>query len=276
MVDQINDNQILDVKPNLVKQINEVDLNLNLYNQDKNFIIDKFEGPLDLLLFLIRKNRLDILEISLAKIADQFVDYVINTDFKNNLDLASEYMVISSQLVDIKAKYLLKSRFFNFEIPLMETSENILDQLVEYNKYKLAASRFLSAFENSFFIVKEVNDFDDFVLTNQIKNITLEANVKDEIFLTMKTLLENFKPRVSTSRSFALKHISIEQRTNEVLKLIADSWLPFSKLFTANQLTNEYLAITFLVLLELTSKRIIDIKQDKNFLEIYVRRNNGN
>ena len=99
---------------------------------ETNFVINDFEGPLDLLLHLIKTNKMDIYDISISKITEEYLDF-INKMEEMNLTVASSYLVMASELLEIKSKMLLPSYDDEEE---EDPREDLVNRLVEYQKYK--------------------------------------------------------------------------------------------------------------------------------------------
>ena len=99
---------------------------------ETNFVINDFEGPLDLLLHLIKTNKMDIYDISISKITEEYLDF-INKMEEMNLTVASSYLVMASELLEIKSKMLLPSYDEEEE---EDPREDLVNRLVEYQKYK--------------------------------------------------------------------------------------------------------------------------------------------
>ena len=99
-----------------------------------NFTIDNFEGPLDLLLHLIKENKMDIFNIEIVNITNQYLEY-INKQQDLNLDIASEYLVLASELLELKSKMLLPSNTKD-EQDIEESKEDLVNRLLEYQSYK--------------------------------------------------------------------------------------------------------------------------------------------
>ena len=107
--------------------------------------LDNFEGPLDLLVHLIDKNKLDIYDIKITDIADQYIDY-INQMERMNLDVASEFLVIASTLVYLKSKELLPKEVDD-EAEL--TEEELIARIIEYKKYKEISKKFKEFYQEN-------------------------------------------------------------------------------------------------------------------------------
>ena len=100
-----------------------------------NLLIGDFEGPLDLLLHLIKKSKMEIFDIEISKITEEYINY-INSMTELNLEIASEYLVMASELVEMKSKKLLSTREEKEEEEDINPEEELKKRLIEYKKYK--------------------------------------------------------------------------------------------------------------------------------------------
>ena len=99
------------------------------------FKINEFEGPLDLLLHLIKESKMDIMNIEIEEITKQYIDY-LNEQEKMNLEIASEYLVLASELLEIKSKLLLPNEKLDEEDEEFDPREDLVNRLLEYQAYK--------------------------------------------------------------------------------------------------------------------------------------------
>lgn len=107
-----------------------------ILNKEKyNIKIDNFEGPMDLLLFLITKHKMNIFDISLSELTDKYLSY-LNEMTENNIEIASEFIVMASTLLDIKARKLLPEVEEKDESEDEVKEEDIISRIIEYKKYK--------------------------------------------------------------------------------------------------------------------------------------------
>ena len=97
--------------------------------------INEFEGPLDLLLHLIKKENISIFDISIEQIIKQYLDY-INKMNEENLDITSEYLVMATELIELKSKMLLPNKTEEIEEEIEEATNDLINRLLEYDKYK--------------------------------------------------------------------------------------------------------------------------------------------
>ena len=96
--------------------------------------IEEFNGPLDLLLHLIKKENINIVDISILKITEQYLEYI--NKYKDNLDITSEYLVIASELIELKSKILLPNKDIEVIEEIEEAKQDLVNRLKEYEKYK--------------------------------------------------------------------------------------------------------------------------------------------
>jgi segregation and condensation protein A len=235
---------------------------------EANFVINDFEGPLDLLLHLIKTSKMDIYDIKIEEITAQYLDF-INRMNELNLDVASEYLVMASELTLIKSKMLLPRT--NEEEEEEDPRENLVNRLVEYQKYKDMIDEFksLERDRKDIFTKDPMNLYE---YSDPIKNdgdITLD-NLVDALnkFLQRK---EDEKP---LETKIARKEILVTDRTNEIRSLLKKKKkVSFFDLFEIR--TKEYVVVTFLSILEMAKKGEITIVQENNFNNITVNIKEG-
>ena len=227
---------------------------------------ETFEGPLDLLLFLIRKNEVDIYNIPIAAITRQYLDY-LEIMKELNLDIAGEFLVMASTLVQIKSRMLLPS-------PEPEEAEQegedpraeLVRRLLEYQRYRDAADQLVSREQ----LGREVFAR-KFIAPEFAELIPDEAPPEVDLF----ELIEAFRGLLAkvpeaTFHEVGAEGMTIADRINEILDLLrGKDAVPFERLFVA-ALTREYVIVTFLALLELCKLRIVKLLQANNFGVIWI------
>ena len=235
---------------------------------EANFVINDFEGPLDLLLHLIKTSKMDIYDIKIEEITAQYLDF-INRMNELNLDVASEYLVMASELTLIKSKMLLPRQ--DEEEEEEDPRENLVNRLIEYQKYKDMIDEFksLERDRKDIFTKDPMNLYE---YSDPIKNdgdITLD-NLVDALnkFLQRK---EDEKP---LETKIARKELLVTDRTNEIRSLLKKKKkISFFDLFEIK--TREYVVVTFLSILEMAKKGEITITQENNFNNITVNAKEG-
>ena len=234
-----------------------------------NVEINDFSGPLDLLLHLIKSNKMDIYDINIELITREYIDY-INNNKDLTIDACSEYLVMASELIHLKSKLLLHHEDEDDEEYEINNEEELRDRLLEYQKIKDMA--------NDFRVLEERRSYVYTKLPSNLNEFREEAKLNTDI--TLNDLLNAFeeflkrqkskKPSVTTVTK---KEFSVEERNNSIRKIIKDRGkINFLDLF--DNISKPYVIITFLSILDLSKKSEIIITQDKNFGEIYLEGSN--
>ena len=233
---------------------------------DYNIKLDSFEGPLDLLLHLIKEKNVDIYDISIEEITKSYLDY-INKMEELNINIASEYLVMASELMEIKSKSLLPKQEKEEETEEEEvTRENLINKLVEYKKYKemTVLLKELEINRNNIFIKppENINSYID----DKIYNETVEL---DKLVDAMKNFLDRKKEEQPLKTKITNKEYSVKERKISIKNILKEKHkIEFTELF--KEYNKNYIAVTFLSVLELAKEGELKIKQDKNFDNIFI------
>jgi segregation and condensation protein A len=244
-----------------------------------NVKIEAFEGPLDLLLHLINRLEIDIYDIPVAEITEQYLIY-IHAMKELELDIASEFLVMAAELLEIKSKMLLPK---HEEVPVDAFSfdeeedprDELVEKLVEYKKYKEAANEFKALeMDRGLMYTKPPSDLTEYAKENQHDNADLNVTLYDMLG-AMQKLLRRKKLQKPLSTKVARQEIPIEKRMAEIIDLLkADGKRrSFSELFPVPE--REHIVVTFLAVLELMKRQEIHVDQEHNFAEIYVTAQKG-
>ncbi len=231
-----------------------------------NVSLENFQGPLDLLLFLVRKNEIEIEDIPIITITEQYMEY-IDMMKALNLDVAGEFLVMAATLMYLKSRALLPRTDGDEAEEEQTTLEDLKRQLLEYEQYKDVAQR-----------LKEQNILEKNVFTRACFNEPVP--VDDEQALTEASvfdLLQAFKKMLErvggdeAGYEVEFEQISVKDKMSDVLQLLEGHMggLPFERLFSENPGKVE-LITTFLAMLELMKMQAIRIYQNANFSSIYV------
>lgn len=236
---------------------------------DYKFTINDFEGPLDLLLHLIKQSNINICDINIVEITEQYFKF-INESEKLNLNIASEYLTMAAELIEIKSKTLLpKKENEQIDEEYIDPRENLINKLIEYNKYKNIIPQF-----------KELEEERNNVFTKKPENLThLETeyynNESSDLQLLIdafNNFLKNQKIKQPLNTTITKKEYSISKRNIEIKNILKrKKTINFIELFDI--ITKEYVVITFLSILDLAKKNEIIIEQDKNFNNILLKDN---
>lgn len=242
-------------------------------NLHYNVKIDSFEGPLDLLLHLINRLEIDIYDIPVAKITEQYLIY-IHTMRELQLDLASEYLVMAATLLAMKSKMLLPKHEetldeFEFEVE-EDPRDELVERLIEYRKYKEAATD-LKQLENErgLMFTKPPSDLSDYTKELKLEKAELNVSLYDMLAAFQK-LMRRKKLQRPLSTKITRQEIPIEQRMAEIIGELKKTKgrTSFFDLFPSYE--KDYIVVTFLAILELMKRREIYVEQESNFSEIFV------
>ena len=237
-----------------------------------NFIINDFEGPLDLLLHLIKTSEVDIYDISIEEITKQYLDF-INQMEELNLTIASEYLVMAAELIEIKSKLLLPNKKDLDEDEYEEDPrENLINRLLEYKKYKDMIDTFKEMEEKRRDIfTKEPMDLKDF-RSDEIEN---DGDLSlDDLIKALNEFLQRKEDEKPISTKITKKEISVSDRTKDIRSLLhKKKKMSFFELFEIK--TREYVVVTFLSILEMAKHGEISIVQENNFRDITVNLKEG-
>lgn len=228
--------------------------------------IDAFEGPLDLLLHLIKESKVDIWEIKIVDITNQYLNYIQAME-NLNLNIASEYLVMASELVEMKSKMLLPRLVTEEETEEEDPREKLIQRLVEYQKYKDMTKSFkeLESIRHEFFTkapesLKEYAD-NDTIISN---DVTL-----DDLMNAFQKFLERKKASQPLSTTVTKKEITVEERRKSIRNILKEKKkVDFFDLFEV--VTKEYVVVTFLAILEMARKSELIIYQENDFDKITV------
>ena len=230
---------------------------------DYTFRLEGFEGPLDLLLHLIQKNELDILNIPIALITEQYLEYLQLMKVLN-LDVAGEYLLMASTLLHIKSKMLLP-KSSEREEEEEDPREELIRRLLEYQKYKQAGGELEK---------RPMLDRDVFIRLMPAE--PEEVPEEERIGVNLLELLEAFRQvlervKTETVHEVILEHLSVEDKIQEILMLLEreNRSLTFHRLFP-EQASRRVVIITLLAILELVKMKRIRIFQLAPFETIRV------
>ncbi len=224
--------------------------------------LEAFEGPLDLLLYLIRRQNLDILDIPVAEITRQYVEYIEMMD-EMQLELAGEYLLMAAMLAEIKSRMLLPRPEVEHEEEEDPRAE-LVRRLQEYERYKKAAEDLgdLPRLERDVFVAN-------------VETPKRKASVKLPD-VTLKDLLLSFHDVLKRASMYSNLHmqrepLSVRQRMSEILSRIkASAFCDFADLFDPEE-GRMGVAVTFLALLELLRSTTIEVVQAKAYAPLHIR-----
>ncbi len=236
---------------------------------EQKLTLSNFEGPFDLLLHLIRKKKLDIFEISLIEVADQYVEFVYSQEVID-LDLTSEYLLVASQLIDIKSKSLLKSEIFIDDDEFEEEKENLLEKLINYEKIKILSTELGEAYESSPRFEKLEDDFIPYIENEGARLTKLVSRGRKDLERALRNIMLTLENKKIMKTTLRIKRKSAEQIKSEIVSILNDGDTTFISLIQDN--TYYYIALSLLILLEMSKNEEIILIQKEDFSDIEVRR----
>ncbi len=234
--------------------------------------LEAFEGPLDLLLNLIAKNEIDIYDIPIAEITNQYLSYIYMLN-EFNIELASEFIVMASHLIEIKSKMMLPPDESDIE-DSVDPREELMNRLIEYKVFK-QISTYIKDHEDAYsrMIAKEPQyypemktDFTDWDISAQLLSNTMRA-----LMVKHKIQLEDLTP----SYHLEAEIVSVNDKIIYLTGLLkTNNILSFFHLFETHTSKNHIVA-TFLAILELLKRNMILLEQDTSFEDIKIIRIQG-
>jgi segregation and condensation protein A len=224
--------------------------------------LEAFEGPLDLLLYLIRKQNFNILDIPMAAVTRQYLSYVDEIR-QHNLELAAEYLLMAAMLIEIKSRMLLPPKKVAEGQEPEDPRAELVRRLLEYEQMKLASMR-----------LNEMPQFGrDFIKAQVYIEQSLQPRFPDVHLVELQDAWRDILKRATLVQHHKIsrEELSVREHMSIVLKhLQGRKFVEFEHLFDPSQGT-PVLVVTFIALLELAKETLIEITQAEAFAPIYVR-----
>ena len=234
-----------------------------------NFYTTDFEGPLDLLLHLVKESKMDIYEINIHDIIDQYLDFIHSLEEKN-IDIASEYLVMAAELVHLKSKLLVNRKdeeeTSDDEFSI-QSEEDLRNKLLEYEKYKQITSSFQELEEKRGEVYTKLPEN----LKEYIEETGIEKGEFDieDLFNAYMLFLDRQKLSKPLNTKITKKELSVEEKIKDIRTILSTrKKVNFIELFT--EVTKENVVVTFLSILEMTKNKEINITQKDNFSPIMI------
>ena len=226
------------------------------------FRVEGFEGPLDLLLHLIKENKMDIFDIEINLITEQYLKYINNLE-KVNLEI-SEYLVLASELIEIKAKMLLPKKKQEMEVEEEDPREELVNKLLEYQAYKEISKDLKEKEElRSEIYTKAPEKYSNY----QEEETTFEGGSVDLLIDAFKKFLIRKEEEKPLNTKVTKKGISVSSRRHEIKNLLKEKGkVSFYQMFSIR--SREYIVVTFLAILEMAKNKELIIHQEGIYDEI--------
>lgn len=229
-----------------------------------DFKINDFEGPLDLLLHLIKENKMDIFDIEIEKITDQYVSFIKEQE-RLNLEVASEYLVLASELLELKSRLLLPRETLDVEEEVEDPRNELVTRLLEYQTYK-EISQVLKEKESlrSEIYTKAPENINNYV--DEVKEIKADVTLDDLVEAFKKYYIRKIEQKPLNTK-VTVNEISVSSRRHDIKNLLKKKKkVNFFELFPI--VTKEYVVATFLAILEMAKSKELIIKQKDTFSDI--------
>ncbi|MBQ7140260.1 MAG: segregation/condensation protein A [Bacilli bacterium] len=226
--------------------------------------INDFEGPLDLLLHLIKESNVDIYDISIEDVTKQYLDYIKKME-ELNLSIASEYLIMAAELIEIKSKMLLPKRKMDEVEEEIDDREDLINRLIEYQKYKEVTSK-LKEFRNDrdMFYTKDPSSLNEFKTDNTTIDLQVDFN---DLMDAFQKYLERKKLEKPLNTKITKKELSVHERSIKIKNILREKkQVNFTDLFDIMNVP--YVVVTFLSILDLVKKNEIILTQSDNFSDI--------
>lgn len=235
------------------------------------FSINDFEGPLDLLLHLVKTSKMNIYDIDIKLIIEEYLKFIEN-EKERNIDIASSYLVMASELIHLKSKMLVndeeKEPMADDEFNIT-SEEDLKRKIIEYEKYKKISENLIEL-ENkrNNFYTKSPMKLDDFIEKGNINFGSININ---DLVNALKKFKEREKYRKPLNTKITKKEYSIEKRIEDIRKVLkVRDKVEFQELF--NDFNKDFIIVTFLSILTMSKNDEIILTQEDNFKPILIER----
>ncbi len=261
MAELINNSHNFDAKL-YGENIAQLPLDLFIPPEALEVYLESFEGPLDLLLYLIRKDNIDVLDIPMANLTSQYIEYVEKMK-SINIELAADYLLMSAMLIEIKSRLLLPKPE-NSEEDEEDPRADLVRKLIEYEQMKLAA--------------EELNEMPqvgrDMLATNayfetQVNKLPPEVKM-DDLYNAWVNVIKRAKQ--FEQHKISKSELSVREHMTSILRTLKEkNFLEFSSLFNEEKDPIPKLVVCFLAILELSKERLIKINQQEPCSPLYIQ-----
>ncbi|MCK6390511.1 MAG: segregation/condensation protein A [Azonexus sp.] len=245
----------------------EMPLDLYIPPDALSIMLDAFEGPLDLLLYLIRKANVDILDIPMAPLTRQYLDYIDSMQVAN-LELAAEYLVMAAMLIEIKSRMLLPRPKLGEGDEAEDPRAELVRRLMEYEQMKIAGQHLnaLPQAEREFFWVETLVEKSLLVRLPEVS----ADDLRDAWMAVVRQAVLKRNHKISREELSVREHMGI------ILRVLQEKggFVPFATLFDP-EMGAPGLVVHFLAMLELAREKLIEITQTEAFQPIYIRVHQG-
>ena len=249
---------------------------MDILNKEKyNVVLQNFEGPMDLLLYLISKHKMNIFDISLSELTDKYVEY-LNELTESNIEVASEFIVMAATLLDIKARRLLP------EIEPKEdeeeiTEEDIINKIIEYKKYKEISEKIQELYSTNFGSFSKPFEKIKYNENIHYTGQKLDVNELYEIYsdILYRNASKINKKAEEINKLAVYEKVTVKDKVKQIVNYLnSNNKMVFNSMYNVKNCNNLEIATAFLGVLELSKLKQVLIDQDYLFSDINVTKNN--
>ena len=235
-----------------------------------------FEGPFDLLLHLIKKNKMDIYYVEIYKVTNQYLEY-LNTRKVMDLEITSEFIVVAATLIEIKSKNLLPKVKVEEEENEEDIEIKLMERLIEYKRFKAVSEFFNDKYVSSGEVFSKKPEVIEEIKPEKVDNDDIFKNITLlDLYNIYNKILENYREKQNkvnvVQKKIYVDKYKVEDKMEELLKKFNSvEVIEFNNLMKESSCKLETVVI-FLALLELIKIRTIQVFQDENFSNILIKR----
>lgn len=235
-----------------------------------------FEGPFDLLLHLIKKNKMDIYNVEIYKVTNQYLEY-LNTRKVMDLEITSEFIVVAATLIEIKSKNLLPKVKVEEEENEEDIEMKLMERLIEYKRFKAVSEFFNDKYVSSGEVFSKKPEVIEEIKLEKVDNDDIFKNITLlDLYNIYNKILENYREKQNkvnvVQKKIYVDKYKVEDKMEELLKKFNSvEVIEFNNLMKESSCKLETVVI-FLALLELIKIRTIQVFQNENFSNILIKR----
>ena len=231
------------------------------------FKLENFEGPMDLLLTLVKEKKMDIHDIDLSKLASEYLKLIDKLKTKN-IDLASEYLVIASTLIQIKAKLILNNP--EEEKSIEKDKQELLKQLIEYQKFKEISKSLKDKEEQRRdFFIKKTHDYANFKQEEDPSKLSGSSDMI-KLIMSLRKMFERVNANRLRQTTIEKFNLSPATRRLQLIELFKQKNPTFEEIFSVPTLN--HFVVTMLTILDMARKQEVILIQEEQFGDIKIRK----
>lgn len=247
---------------------------INNNTESYNLVIKNFEGPLDLLIFLITKNKMNIFDISLSELTDKYVEY-LNEMTEQNIEIASSFIVMASTLLDIKARKLLPELEPEDDEEEHITEEEMINRIIQYKKYKEISEKINDMYSENFGAFSKPFEKIKYKSKVSYAGEKFDKDNISSIYISILTRNANKinKKAKEIEKLAVYEKVTVQDKVRQIVNYLdSNNNMVFNNVFNTNSCSNIEVATAFLGMLELSKLKEVSLSQDYLFSDINVQK----